>query len=527
MALSSTIILESYNSLLRTYAAQLNDTDKVLLNLINEAAAEDDIALHFQDKKITDFIIKHIKESKSESSKDLEGSASIIYIMALELMESQSAFNRRRHTAQGKFDTTSLPHRSLLDQMQDHDMTLMMPKSVGNISVFAPLNRSDEGSIEAIQEVFASEVYNEAIKHIIIPVGPGHWRGVYLTKPSVEEDEFVYTLELFDPYGPNGAVNIERDVTKLLEFCQIPKEFVKINYTGPKHPQGDAYSCGDFTCAHSHKKMKELGAPKGSYNETLINTLDNLGNANDVLRFMTREEILRMEQGATVRAQDKSIESEPPTNSVLPEKLTPETSSVPNTSTQSTSSVIPINGTSSISTETNKSTTTITTEKPESSNQVIELKLNGARKTPATVTPPKPVQESNLSPAARIDIETASTVGVSGVGALIGGLIGFFLLPGLGALAGALIGAGIGALLSITTVAFTRLWGSNNSTTAQEKQLKSDTTASSTSNSMNYEETNKHDKSQDKEPVFSPTLFAKTPPQTPREPADHLSPKGP
>ena len=47
------------------------------------------------------------------------------------------------------------------------------------------------------------------------------------------------------------------------------------------------YSCGDFTCAYSHKKKNQLSS-EGKYSADLIAVLDKHGNKDDLLRHQTR-----------------------------------------------------------------------------------------------------------------------------------------------------------------------------------------------------------------------------------------------
>ncbi|KTD34741.1 substrate of the Dot/Icm secretion system [Legionella moravica] len=501
MALSEKIKLESYNTLVHLYQSRLNETDKEILNHINNYAADNDIPLHLQGKAITDYLVNQIKLAKSEHNEDLPGTANLIYGLVLEHMDSLSKSNRSRHSNQGRFDLSGLHTRSPRDQMQDHDMTLLMPKSTGNISVMAVLNRFDHSSALAIQDVLASELFNEVIQHVIIPIGPGHWRGAYLTKPS--KDGVIYDLELFDPYGRSGGSAIKDYTLNLLEQCGINRELIRINYSGPAHPQGDAYSCGDFTCAYSHKKMQELGAPKGSYNNNLIATLDNLGNQYDALRMATRAEIQLILEGR--RVNPSPVESVGSSDETIKNPEQPESPIVP---------ILPHLRDDAV--------------KPEMDQGTHTAKIKPAIKSSSDgIT----TEITNLSSGARIGIEAGSVAGATGIGALIGGLIGFFALPIVGALVGSLVGAGIGLLLSTAAAGLGRLLWSNDAGNHQKSSLKSDNNeaAASKSNSCAMRDLPKQELAADQEPIISPPLFQPSSPQTPRD-ADNTvenSPNGP
>lgn len=470
MALSSNIILESYNSLVLKYAAQLNETDKQLLGLVNNIAAENNIALHLQAAGITNPLINLIKGSQTANNNDLPGTAGLIYTLITELMEAQTNINRGKHLAQGRFDLTPLHTRSLRDQMQDHDMTLSMPQSTGTISVLAVLNRFDPSSAIAIEDFLASDIFNEHVNHIIIPVGPGHWRGVFLTKQYDELGDVSYDLELFDPYGPTGATSIEDYTLNILTNCGLPRESINIRYTGPAHPQGDAYSCGDFTNAYCHKKMKEYGALKGSYNEHLINTLENLGNVDDALRLMTREETRKIKDHVI----DRSVNAVP----------------------------VASNG----DTKQSKQITIPVADTKISPPKVTSFKHS---KNPLS-------SENKTEPGSQITVELGSVTGGTLLGALIGGLVGFFGLPVIGAPLGAAIGAGIGALIGLTVIGLTRLFGgaSAGSNTAQ---IKTSTAEETDGYSNTYDPAPDYNQEQDKEPIISPPLFSKVASKVPSE----------
>lgn len=483
MALSSVIKLESYNSLVLRYTDQLNETDKQVLELINDIAAEDDIPLYKQHINITDHLIKLIKASQTEKNDDLLGTSFLIYSLVTELMASQSVVNRNRHLSQGHFDLTALHHRAIRDQMQDHDMTLIMPKSTGNISVFAVLNRFDPSSADSIHDVLASELFNDNIDHIIIPVGPGHWRGVYLTKPSPELDEVLFDVELFDPYGPTGAAALDAYTLNLLANCGIPKELINIRHTGPAHPQGDAYSCGDFTNAHSHKKMKEFGAPKGNYNENLVNTLENFGNIYDTLRFMTREEIKYItNKGIKHSAIENPVASHD--NSKKSEKSTTSLSG-----SKTTLSVAPV-------VETKSSTHSDTLGEKDKSEITNKVKQ------------PQDLPSTKGRSRAESETENGIFAIIMTLGVVIGFLVGAFALPVIGALAGAAIGGGIGALIGLTVVGLTPLFGGTASNSDAPKNTASTSTTEDT-DSYSHTYDNDYNQDQDKEPIISPPLFPK------------------
>ncbi|CAM3004043.1 Dot/Icm secretion system substrate [Legionella steigerwaltii] len=264
---------------------KLTEKQKTLLTELHTLAADsnDSITLGFQSDAVIMLIIKQLATFSDKPTPD---AAVFIYSKVTDQFDREKVENQRKHSNQGRYDVVFIQNRSTRDQLQDHDMNRLMPGSYGNIDVLAPANRFDAISLD-VKEGMIKALKNKQIKHIFIPVGPGHWRGFYLTKPDADIEK--YQLELFDPFGPSGANEICDFSLDLLKQCGIEEDQVTITTTGPTYPQRDVYACGDFTCAYSHKKMKELGAPSSAYIQEYITVLDSQGNKNDVLRHKSRE----------------------------------------------------------------------------------------------------------------------------------------------------------------------------------------------------------------------------------------------
>ncbi|MDR3443428.1 MAG: hypothetical protein P4L65_10500 [Legionella sp.] len=285
MSLSQKIKDQSLQTLISHYSPKkLTLEGRERLKALNTLAAVNGVALSMQSAAVINLIYKQLENSFPKSSRpDVVAS---IYSLVIEQMDRETYENKRKHQAQGSFERKNIHQRKLHDQLQDHDMNLLMPKSHGDIEVLAPVNRFDT-SIDAVREGITAALKNKEINHVVIPIGPGHWRGIYLTKPV--DAKGIYQLELFDPYGPNGATAIKQMTLDLLAKCGIQKTHIAIKETGPTHPQQDGYACGDFTCAHSHKKMKEFGAKSMAYNQELITALEGDGNKKDSLRHTSRK----------------------------------------------------------------------------------------------------------------------------------------------------------------------------------------------------------------------------------------------
>lgn len=304
MPLSQKIQSQSLNTLMANYSSKKLSLEGIeRLKAINAMAAANDVALHMQSPKVIKLIGDQLEKLFPKSSR--LNIITRIYSMVIEQMDRETDENKRKHRAQGHFDPQYIHQRSLRDQLQDHDMNRLMPKSQGDIEVLAPINRFDRSS-ELVQEGIATALKDKKINHVVIPIGPGHWRGIYLTKPADVKGK--YQLELFDPYGPVGAEAIKQTTLDLLQKCGINKNQINIKTTGPTHPQQDGYACGDFTCAHSQQKMKAFGAT--AYNQDLINALERQGNKDDALRHTSRKVSQTLQEPPVKAAviQQKQIE---------------------------------------------------------------------------------------------------------------------------------------------------------------------------------------------------------------------------
>lgn len=260
----------------------LTSKAKKLLHYVNYLLAEKDIPAAMQSERFTRKLIQLVHEQQSKA--DFKKSGREIEVALQQILSQDSA--RSAHAGAGRFDETRLHERALRDEMQDHDMTRFMPRSHGHIEVLAVINQMDRASIAVVEEGIRLALADASKQHICFAMGPGHWRGVYITKPQKAGAPFQ--VELFDPYGPHGALAIETRVRAILQSSGLAADRLVIKRSGPPIPQADGYACGDFTCAYSHRKMRDFGAPKEHYNDALIKVLEKAGNQENILRETTR-----------------------------------------------------------------------------------------------------------------------------------------------------------------------------------------------------------------------------------------------
>lgn len=168
------------------------------------------------------------------------------------------------------------------DPMNEHDMLDVMPTSCDHIEVLAALStnnvESNWGDIEQIKRC----INDPQIKHIIIPLGPEHWRGIYLTKPVSNNESEAYKLDIFDSFGEDSAKTILPFINDILENCNILDKTTKV-YNQLIIPNNNIYACGDFVCGYSHLKMRQFHAESTHYNNKLIAELKT-GNESERLR---------------------------------------------------------------------------------------------------------------------------------------------------------------------------------------------------------------------------------------------------
>ncbi|GGI88295.1 hypothetical protein [Legionella impletisoli] len=274
--LSPRVINANLETLLQR-GGELSPLAKELIRKVNLKMAAEDCPLASQSEKVLGLFFKRITEL--QVAPDLDIATGVIVDEINQALLKETKLIQRQHQQQGHYSQLGIHRRSLRDQMQDHDITRFMPQSEGNIDVLAPVNRMSP--ISPVVEGLKQALANPAIEHIFMAIGPGHWRGFYLSKPKEIGKNF--SLELFDPYGPIGARAIKPFADQMLTACGLQPSQVTVQFSGPLIPQTDGYACGDFTCAYSHKKKNQLGN-FGHYNASLVQVLDEQGNKGNQLR---------------------------------------------------------------------------------------------------------------------------------------------------------------------------------------------------------------------------------------------------
>lgn len=295
MALSTYIQHQSL-AILQSQYTDLSENQQKTLADINEIFASRDYPLNTQSNNFLDKLHRSLTNKERHSEHDVAKICASLH----EQLDKETDDNRKTHARQGTFSAKLLHQRHLRTQMQDDDLHRVMPKSTATIEIFAPVNRFDN-SWQSTQTGMKQALADENVKHLVIPVGPGHWRGIFLTKPDNSEDKLK--LEIFDPYGAANAKALTGFAKQLITGCDVAQQNLSISHYGPEHQQKDGYACGDFTCAESHRKLKSWGVQEG-LNQTLIDTLENHGNKDNMLRHASRDTTQKLSRPDTAVAPD-------------------------------------------------------------------------------------------------------------------------------------------------------------------------------------------------------------------------------
>ncbi len=281
MAIESEIRQKSLAELIKKHKVSTPAAIEFITD-VNQFAADAGITLSRQSPK-TQRLIQKALTAKAYEHAD---AAHDLFIQIHDQGIRETVGNQTGHRNQGRFNTTPLHTRAFRDQLQDHDVAQLIPQSHANIVVIDSCNQYDGSSIQSQRVGFEEALANPEKKHILMPIGPGHWRSLCLTKPTAGDQK--YALEIFDPYGSKGAETIKKFALEFLKQCGLDSKNIRISYTGPRKPQKDGYACGDFTCSYINQKVRDLGGQH--YNAALIATYEAEGNHNDALRRTSRAE---------------------------------------------------------------------------------------------------------------------------------------------------------------------------------------------------------------------------------------------
>ncbi len=280
------IAKKSLEKLLLRYPAKKPATEalQALLEDIALTAAFHGTPIDSQSETFLTMLFEQLEEHQNNIGVH---TSQYIFSKLIEIIDEETTEAKREHALHGGYSAVKVHRRAFSSWLEDHDVNALMPESTDNVAVIASVDRFATRTHESAREAIQMALNNEDVTHVFMPIGPGHWRGFYLSKPVNTQNK--YSLELFDPYGPDGAKSIESFAVNVLLKPIIPANMLDILFTGPNRPQADGYACGDFTCAYSHKKMKEFDETAGVHNEDFITVLDSEGNASDALRHKTRE----------------------------------------------------------------------------------------------------------------------------------------------------------------------------------------------------------------------------------------------
>lgn len=276
---------------------------KALLNEISKEAAIDMVSLKRQTntykRGLLQGIILEAEQLTSTTLPSLTATnnrAKGIYAPLneadkLESIELRALFQRHG----GDFDSLALHESSFHSEMTGLQVASLMPGSdvEKGLEVFAPLQSNVPETFHALSVPLADAMKKPSVKAILIPVGPGHWRQVAITKAQNPTDK--HQVEIFDSFGEGSAKGIEGAVKALLLQSGQDLDNYNITFKGAKHRQSDGYSCGDYAVAHAHEVAQKMDA---AYDEKVVRTLNQEGNHNGALRKTMRQKSQEATHGA-------------------------------------------------------------------------------------------------------------------------------------------------------------------------------------------------------------------------------------
>ncbi len=257
-------------------APEFAHENALLIDKIIQMASQHDLRLDIQYRPTRQILLKELPKYRQSTPEELDKHAITIYQKINDAHHPQPNL----YASRGTFNSEYIHQRRERDWLQDHDMNFLMPHSTAHISVVASLDTGTQNS-QAFSEGIKLQLSNPDIQHIMFPIGPSHWRGGYLSKPS--ESNPCFTLEIFDSFGANSAKSVLNFVLNALKMCGIDASNLNVKFSSPAVLQRDGYSCGDFVCAHSHQKMLDFNAPSSAVNLELVNALAQ-GNTQHQLR---------------------------------------------------------------------------------------------------------------------------------------------------------------------------------------------------------------------------------------------------
>ena len=258
--------------------AQLTHENPLLIDKIIRIASQHDLRIDIQYRPTRQILLEELPKYRLSLLEELDNHALTIYQKIEHAHHTHS--NTNLYATRGKFNSEHIHQRRERDWLQDHDINYLMPRSTTNIAVVASLDTGIDNS-QAFSEGIQLQLLNPEVQHIMFPIGPSHWRGGYLSKPT--ESTPYFTLEIFDSFGANSAKNVLNFVLNALKMCGIDASNLSVKFSSPEVLQRDGYSCGDFVCAHSHQKMLDFGAPRSAVNIELVSALAQ-GNTQHQLR---------------------------------------------------------------------------------------------------------------------------------------------------------------------------------------------------------------------------------------------------
>lgn len=205
-----------------------------------------------------------------------------IFQRLMELSESASVSFRKLANRTGVVRKQILNSSIGCEQLVEESVLNLTNLIQGTLTIemFSAVNQTEGHLQPGLQAAVKQLLADERLKHIMFPLGPGHWYWVTISKTG---QKIPYSIEVFDPYC-SSANSIYKFLDPLLQKFGI-KKYAKSLFVNNGHiiPQRDGYSCGYYIAAYAHLKVKAL-EPNARCNDSMIKALQEHGNQNGYLR---------------------------------------------------------------------------------------------------------------------------------------------------------------------------------------------------------------------------------------------------
>jgi hypothetical protein len=254
------------------------DVNSELIDLVSYELMLDQHYLYWelQDEKFKKTIFALLNEKPPQPA------ASIVKTLIKSINEGRGASNAQIFQRNGLngYDVLG-PHigTNFIDEGCVQRLLGLIGRKSSAIEILAPIGLDSQASFLELARPYLDA---PNVQHIMFPFcnrREMHWYWVTISKSSDNQ----LNIEVFNPTCGNTA-SIYQFIDAAFKGSKI--KYTKTPFENPNQliqPQRDGWSCGYYTSAYAHLKIKQLDSTAES-NEHIINALKGYGNRNCYLR---------------------------------------------------------------------------------------------------------------------------------------------------------------------------------------------------------------------------------------------------